>query len=230
MNMQNAQLSELKESIHSSLRFFFAGMENHPLLSNLSDNTLDASKYLSQKNSLSVFEKSIEKCTNCDLHASRTKFVFGYGNPSAKICFIGSQPSATDESHALPFQGEEGELLEKMIHAMGLQKENVYLMNIIKCRPAGDRKPHEAEIEACTKHALEQISLINPTCIVALGELAARTILRTNTSLSDLRVRTHFLNDATVIATHHPQDLLKNSSLKKAAWADLQLAMQVLKN
>ena len=170
----------------------------------------------------------LQNCTKCALHIGRSKLVFGMGNPKAKLCFVGTSPSQSDNQAGLPFQGERGELLTKMINAIQLQREDVYLLNIVKCRPPNNRNITHEEADACYPFLMEQFKLLSPLVIVTMGEMAAQILLRTDSPLSSLRGKTYMFENTKVFATHHPEELLKNPTLKRAAWDDLKLAKQSL--
>jgi len=173
-------------------------------------------------------------CQRCKLCSTRTHIVFGSGNPKAKLMFIGEGPGADEDLQGLPFVGKAGELLTKMISAMKLSREEVYIANIVKCRPPNNRPPQEDEIAACQAFLLKQIEAIAPQVICALGSFAAQTLLKTQTRISDLRGKFHDLNGSVttpaikVMPTFHPAYLLRNPAEKKKVWEDLQKIMQVL--
>lgn len=164
-------------------------------------------------------------CKRCNLCATRTHLVFGAGNARAELMFVGEGPGADEDMQGLPFVGKAGQLLTKMIGAMGLSREQVYIANIIKCRPPRNRNPQADEIAACRPFLDQQITAIQPRIICALGTFAAQTLLNTQTRISDLRGRFHDLNGVKVLPTFHPAYLLRNPGQKKWVWEDLQRIM-----
>lgn len=164
-------------------------------------------------------------CKRCNLCATRTHLVFGAGNARAELMFVGEGPGADEDMQGLPFVGKAGQLLTKMIEAMGLSREQVYIANIIKCRPPHNRNPQADEIAACRPFLDQQITAIQPRIICALGTFAAQTLLNTQTRISDLRGRFHDLNGVKVLPTFHPAYLLRNPGQKKRVWEDLQRIM-----
>ncbi len=173
-------------------------------------------------------EKSLEGCTRCKLHRGRKTVVFGSGSPRARLMFVGEGPGEQEDLQGLPFVGPAGQLLTKMIEAMKLKREDIYIANVVKCRPPMNRNPESDEIASCSPFLKRQIELINPEIIVALGTFAAQTLLQTTERISRLRGSIHTYNGKKLIATFHPSYLLRNPAEKKAAWADLQLVMREL--
>ena len=172
--------------------------------------------------------KPIEGCTLCKLHRTRKNIVFGSGPSKADLMFIGEGPGEEEDQQGVPFAGPAGQLLVKMIEAMGLRQEEVYITYVVKCRPPMNRSPEVDEIHECSSFLKEQISSVNPKVIVALGPFAAQTLLRTDQRMTQIRGKLHDFDKRKLIATFHPSYLLKNPSEKKAAWEDLKLAMQEL--
>jgi DNA polymerase len=174
--------------------------------------------------------KAVENCTACALHRSRTQTVFGVGNRSAEWLFIGEAPGAEEDRRGEPFVGRAGQLLNAMLRAIGLEREQVYITNILKSRPPKNRDPRPEEVAACTPFLRRQIALIKPRIIVALGRIAAQHLLNTDASLGRLRGRTHIYEDTRipVVATYHPAYLLRNPAGKAKAWQDLCFARRVI--
>ncbi len=168
------------------------------------------------------FFQQIKNCKNCDLGITRTKFVFGTGSENAKIMFVGEAPGKDEDLQGLPFVGRAGQLLNMMLLAIGLKREDVYIANVLKCRPPDNRDPKPEEIDKCEPYLLKQIELISPALIVALGRFSAISLLRTNTSLGEMRKIDHKYNNVPLIVTYHPAALLRNPLWKKSAWEDLQ--------
>lgn len=153
---------------------------------------------------LTEIRNDLGDCRRCKLHAGRTNIVFGVGNPDARLMFVGEGPGADEDEQGEPFVGRAGQLLTQIIKAMGLAREDVYIANVVKCRPPGNRNPEPDEIEACSPFLQAQIASIRPTVIVALGKFAAQTLLRTETPISRLRGQFHDLGGVAVMPTFHP--------------------------
>ena len=171
----------------------------------------------------------VAACQRCDLHATRTQTVFGVGNPSARWMFIGEAPGAEEDRQGEPFVGRAGQLLTAMIRALGFSREEVYIANVLKCRPSGNRDPKPEEVRACRAYLERQIELVSPTLIVAVGRIAAQTLLETDTPLAKLRGRVHGLGAGRrpLIVTYHPAYLLRSPGEKRKAWQDLLFAREV---
>ena len=168
-------------------------------------------------------------CTRCKLHAlGRQRVVFGVGNPDADLMFVGEAPGADEDIQGIPFVGRAGQLLTKMIEAINLRREDVYIANVIKCRPPGNRNPEPDEIEQCEPFLFQQIAAINPKVIVALGAFAAKTLLRSEESISRLRGHIYDFRGAKLIPTFHPSFLLRSPDRKRDAWEDLKRARALL--
>ena len=217
--------------ISRTFRYLFPELEEAAIFPQMKSNSVVQTEIKGelQRSSLLEQEKSLQHCTRCALYIGRTQLVFGEGNPNAKVCFIGGIPSDADNKSGKIFQGPAGELLSKMIQAMGLAREDVYLCNILKCRPPLGHQVCSAEIDTCQKFLRTQLQFIAPKFIIALGETAAQTLIRTDNPLSALRGKKFSNIDdsgATLFATHHPEELLQDPNLKRTAWDDLKLAMQ----
>jgi uracil-DNA glycosylase family 4 len=177
---------------------------------------------------LRAIQQDIGDCTRCGLYKGRNKLVFGDGDPNARLLFVGEGPGADEDAQGLPFVGRAGQLLNNMIAAMGLSRDQVYIANIVKCRPPQNRVPEPDEANTCAPFLFRQIDVIRPEVIVALGATAATYLLGAKSPLSALRGRTHQSRGAKLIVTYHPAYLLRDPRQKKEAWADLQLAMAEL--
>jgi uracil-DNA glycosylase family 4 len=167
-------------------------------------------------------------CTRCKLHSTRHKIVFGDGNPKADLVFVGEGPGADEDAQGLPFVGRAGKLLTQMIEAMGLQRKDVYICNVVKCRPPENRQPEEDEVHTCSPFLLRQIDTIAPKVIVCLGATAAKTLLQTNRGISQFRGEWLEFRGRKLLATYHPAYLLRNPPAKSEVWKDLQKVMAVL--
>ncbi|MBS1804735.1 MAG: uracil-DNA glycosylase [Acidobacteria bacterium] len=177
---------------------------------------------------LQLIREDIGDCTRCALHKGRNKIVFGDGNPEARLMFVGEGPGADEDAQGLPFVGRAGQLLNNMIGAMGLTREQVYIANVVKCRPPQNRTPEPDEANTCSPFLFRQIDTIKPEVIVALGATAATYLLGQRQPLAGLRGRVHSWRGSKLIVTYHPAFLLRDPRQKKEAWADLQIAMREL--
>ena len=178
---------------------------------------------------LAAHRADIGLCTRCKLAGlGRTQVVFGAGNPDADLMFVGEAPGADEDVQGVPFVGRAGQLLTKIIEAIGLGREEVYIANVIKCRPPQNRNPEPDEIETCEPFLFRQIEIIKPTVIVTLGKFAAQTLLRSEEPISRLRGRIFEYHGAKLIPTFHPAYLLRNPSSKREVWEDMKLAKKLL--
>lgn len=171
---------------------------------------------------LVFLREQVASCTECPLHQSRTNTVFGVGNPATKVLFIGEAPGRNEDMQGEPFVGRAGQLLNKILLAIELRREDVYITNILKCRPPDNRDPVESEVRCCEKYLVEQIELIKPGVICALGRIAAHWLLRTTAPLSALRLGEHSYQDIPILVTYHPAALLRNPNFKRGAWEDFK--------
>jgi len=177
---------------------------------------------------LRAIREDIGDCTRCALHQGRKNIVFGVGNAHAELMFVGEGPGADEDAKGEPFVGRAGQLLNKMIEAMGVKREDVYIANVVKCRPPDNRTPERDEMETCSPFLYRQIAAIGPKVIVALGATAAKALLNVNEPMGALRGRWHDFRGTKLIATYHPAYLLRDPRQKKETWKDLQLAMKEL--
>jgi uracil-DNA glycosylase len=177
---------------------------------------------------LHAIRQDIGDCTRCALHKGRNQLVFGDGDPNARLMFVGEGPGADEDAQGLPFVGRAGQLLNNMIAAMGLRRDQVYIANIVKCRPPQNRVPEPDEANTCAPFLFRQIDVIRPEVIVALGSTAATYLLGAKSPLSALRGRIHHARGIKLIVSYHPAYLLRDPRQKKEAWADLQIAMAEL--
>ncbi len=170
--------------------------------------------------------EELGECTRCKLHRHRTQIVFGVGNPKAGLVFVGEAPGADEDAQGEPFVGRAGQLLTKIIQAMGMQREDVYICNIIKCRPPNNRTPETEEILACQPFLVKQLQAIRPRFICALGGPAAQTLLRTKEPISRLRGKFYDFHGTPLLPTYHPAFLLRNPYEKKTVWEDMKLLLR----
>jgi uracil-DNA glycosylase family 4 len=172
---------------------------------------------------------AVSGCTKCGLHKTRTQTVFGVGDENADWMLIGEAPGAEEDRLGDPFVGQAGKLLDNMLAAIGLSRqENVYIANVLKCRPPGNRNPTPEEVEQCTPHLLKQIELIRPKLILAMGRFAAQTLLDSDASIASLRGRVHRYAGVPLIVTYHPAYLLRTLEDKAKAWEDLVFARRTM--
>lgn len=180
---------------------------------------------------LDAIRADLGDCTRCPLHEKRLNIVFGEGNPHARLMFIGEGPGADEDRQGRPFVGKAGQLLTRMIKAMNLDRSEVYIANVVKCRPPGNRTPHRQEMDTCFPFLEAQIAAINPSAIVALGKTAASALLTSDEPISRMRGRFHDRKGIPLMPTYHPSFLLREESERKykaEAWADLKEVMALL--
>jgi DNA polymerase len=194
---------------------------------NVKGDTISNENKVDQLNEVANLAHTCEKCT---LSQTRKNVVFGVGNPNARLMFVGEGPGADEDRKGEPFVGRAGQLLDKMIVAMKFQREDVYIANIVKCRPPDNRNPLPIEVTECFPYLYQQIEIIEPDVIVALGLVAATNLLKIDTTVSVklLRERVHNLNGRPMVVTYHPAALLRSSKFKAPAWQDLQYVMKML--
>jgi uracil-DNA glycosylase len=177
---------------------------------------------------LRIIQREIGDCTRCGLSRGRNKIVFGDGDPHARLMFVGEGPGADEDAQGLPFVGRAGQLLNNMIAATGLTRQQVYIANIVKCRPPQNRTPEPEEANTCAPFLFQQIDVVRPEVLVALGSTAATYLLGVKSALSGLRGRLHNCRGTKLVVTYHPAYLLRDPRQKKEAWQDLKLAMAEL--
>jgi DNA polymerase len=178
---------------------------------------------------LEEMRPAVESCTKCGLASTRTNVVFGQGNPHAKLVFVGEAPGADEDAQGLAFVGRAGQLLTKIIESIKLDRSEVFICNILKCRPPGNRAPTSIEIECCIPYLREQLDAIRPRIICALGNSAAQTLLNTKSPMNRMRGRFHDFDDAILMPTYHPAALLRNPQYKRGVWEDIQMIQEELK-
>ena len=189
------------------------------------DNQTSAATVAEQ---LLELDAQVKACTECDLHRGRKNTVFGKGNPATRVMFIGEGPGREEDLKGEPFVGRSGQLLTKMIAAIDLERADVYITNIVKCRPPDNRDPQESEVRCCEKYLTAQIDVIEPRIICALGRVAAHWLLKTKESLSALRNSDNSYHETPVLVTYHPAALLRNPNLKKGAWEDFKKLRDII--
>lgn len=186
-----------------------------------------ATEEISTAATLEILRDEVAACTKCDeLATTRTQTVFGVGNPHARLCFLGEAPGADEDRLGEPFVGKGGQLLNKILEACGLKREDVYILNVIKCRPPGNRNPTPQEAENCRPYLLRQLELIQPEFICCLGAVAAQNLLQTTDAIGKLRGKVHDYHGFQVVCTYHPAYLLRNPAAKKFTWDDMKLLMR----
>lgn len=175
---------------------------------------------------LATLQSEVEQCTACtELAETRNKTVFGVGSPEARLCLLGEAPGANEDKQGEPFVGRAGQLLDKILEACTLSRQDVYILNVIKCRPPGNRNPASEEVTNCRSFFERQLDIIQPEFICCLGSVAAQNLLDTTESIGRLRGRLHDWNGIQVLATYHPAYLLRNPSAKAEVWKDMQFLM-----
>ncbi len=186
-------------------------------------------KKIDKNELLNGIREELGDCQRCPLAKTRTNLVFGAGNPDTVLMFVGEAPGRDEDREGIPFIGRAGQLLTKIIQAINMTREQVYITNILKCRPPNNRNPETEEIERCYPFLQQQIKVIQPRIICALGAFAAQTLLQTKTPIGRLRGRGHpFNKHSLVVPTYHPAFLLRNPNKKRDVWEDMQLVMKLL--
>lgn len=171
---------------------------------------------------LDSLNSKICTCLKCSLGSTRTKFVFGVGNPKADLVLVGEAPGADEDLQGEPFVGRAGQLLNKILEAINFKREDVFICNILKCRPPNNREPQPEEIALCEPYLWKQLELLQPKLILCLGRVAAQALLKTNESLTSLRGRVHDYRGTKLMVTYHPAALLRNPNWKRPTWEDVQ--------
>jgi DNA polymerase len=177
---------------------------------------------------LTAVRADLGECTRCKLHETRTNIVFGVGNPGARLMFVGEAPGADEDRKGEPFVGRAGQLLDRIIAAMGLRRDEVYIANVLKCRPPNNRNPEPDEVNECRPFLLRQIEAVSPEVLVALGAPAAQTLLDTQAPIGRLRGRYWRVEGIDLMPTYHPAYLLRNPAKKREVWEDMQQVMERL--
>jgi DNA polymerase len=178
---------------------------------------------------LAALAATVAACTRCRLAEGRTKVVFGSGNPAAELMFVGEGPGADEDRQGLPFVGAAGELLTRIIQAIEMTRDEVYIANVVKCRPPGNRDPQPDEVSACRGYLEKQIALVRPRILVALGRVAAQTLLGNDAPIGRLRGQWFKVQGIPTMVTYHPAALLRNPALKRPTWEDMQQVRDLLR-
>jgi DNA polymerase len=230
--MNNALKEEFLEIIKDLKGFLFylkeIGIEYVPISSNfIAHNPFDPQTQSPEK-FLQNLREEIGDCRRCKLYKGRTQIVFGVGNPETGLVFVGEAPGRDEDLQGEPFVGDAGQLLTKIIESMGLKRQDVYIANVVKCRPLNNRNPEPDEIESCEPFLLKQLAIIKPRVICALGTFAAQTLLKTKEKISLLRGNFYSYHDIKVMPTFHPAYLLRNPGDKRLVWEDMKKIMKEL--
>lgn len=195
----------------------------------MSDDPQPVPVFSSASEALKAVREDLGDCVRCKLHRlGRTQIVFGVGNPNADLMFVGEAPGADEDLQGEPFVGRAGQLLTKIIEAIGLKREDVYIANVLKCRPPNNRNPEPDEVAHCEPFLLRQIDIIKPKVIVALGKFAAQSLLKTTAPITRLRGREYKYRDAILMPTYHPAYLLRTPSAKREVWEDMKRVKALL--
>jgi uracil-DNA glycosylase family 4 len=203
--------------------------DSGPVAERTPGSTIVVPLFANQSEALAGIRTDIGDCTRCKLHTlGRQQVVFGVGNPDADLMFVGEAPGADEDIQGEPFVGRAGQLLTKIIEAIELRREDVYIANVIKCRPPQNRNPEPDEVETCEPFLFRQIDVIKPKVIVALGKFGAQTLLRTLDPISKLRGRVFDYRGSKLVPTFHPAYLLRNPSSKREVWEDMKLVKRLL--
>ena len=183
---------------------------------------------IDKKAALATLRQELGDCKRCGLHKGRTKIVFGAGNPEARLVFVGEGPGQQEDESGIPFVGRAGELLDKIISAIGLKRDDVYICNIVKCRPPDNRDPQPQETGICGPFMMRQLEIISPEVVVCLGRPSAQYVLDTSRPIGKLRGHFHDMGGMRVMPTFHPAYLLRNESAKRPVWEDMKLVRDAL--
>jgi len=189
-------------------------------------NVLSEEESKSSSKKLALLAETAKECRKCRLAETRLNFVYGEGNPSAELVVIGEAPGAEEDASGRPFVGRSGQLLDKILQAAGFARQEVYICNILKCRPPGNRNPLQDEIKSCMPWLLEQLQIVKPKVILILGKVAANTIFENQLSLGSMRGKVTKWKEYDCFITYHPAALLRNPDWKRGCWEDIQLMMR----
>jgi len=195
----------------------------------IEDPQSSKSNVIIPKMTLRDIREELGDCQRCNLCSTRNNIVFGEGHENARLVFVGEAPGGEEDKQGRPFVGRAGQLLTRIVEAMGLSRKDVYICNILKCRPPQNRNPRPEEIQVCEPFLIKQLEAIQPTVICALGTFAAKTLLKKDVPISQLRGRFHAYQGIQLMPTYHPAYLLRNPGAKKQVWQDVQMIMELLK-
>lgn len=213
-------------ALYSILKYWrSAGLKNLPIYEIEEEDSIDPEL---KRKELESLNEEFKNCQNCSLSGQRLNVVFGSGNPNADLFFIGSAPYKEDDKLGLPFQGETGELLDRMFQKMGFKREELYLSTLVKCRPENDRNPNNDEISSCLSILTKQIQLVQPKIICTLGSLASSHLLNSKDPIARIRGKIKFWNKIPVMPTFHPAYLLKKKAARKDVWQDMLIVLEQL--
>lgn len=227
--MENG-IKDLLEEVENHLNYQkMMGVTEVPKSEVLSLKFKPLNNNTNKQKTLGEIRTEIGDCKRCKLCKARTNIVFGVGNPNAELMFIGEGPGADEDEQGEPFVGRAGQLLTKIIIAMGLKREDVYIANCVKCRPPNNRAPEPDELDTCMPFLMKQIDAIKPKIIVCLGATAAKDVLKTEVPISKLRGKFLDWNGYKLMPTFHPAFLLRNPNMKRPVWEDMQVVMKELK-
>lgn len=219
---------DLKRELAEQLKFFAGMGVTHLRIEAPVTKPQEDQETGEDRLTLDNVRQELGECTRCPLHSRRKNIVFGTGSPEADLMFVGEAPGADEDEEGLPFVGRAGQLLTKIIAAIGLTREQVYIANILKCRPPENRDPQPPEVASCEPFLFRQIEVIQPMIIVALGKYAAQTLLRSETAISKLRGQFFEYRGSRLMPTFHPSYLLRNPSAKREVWEDMKLVRSTL--
>jgi len=217
----NALIDEFQHSLRTMSAAGWRGFDCSP-------QTLDRVRAWTRPDALAGIRADLGDCRRCKLCATRTTIVFGEGNPQARLVFVGEGPGAEEDRQGLPFVGEAGQLLTRIIEAITLSRNQVYICNVVKCRPPGNRNPESDEIAACRPFLQRQLAAIGPEFVCALGAIAAQTLLDTKEPITRLRGRFFTMGAGQVLCTYHPAYLLRNPAKKADVWEDMKMLMRAM--
>jgi len=223
-------MSEMNESLRSYYLDAMGIQQWRPRSADLLEETDSGDLSASAMDNWKVLQARVAGCTKCALHSSRTQTVFGVGNRQADWMIIGEAPGAEEDKHGEPFVGRAGQLLNAMLAALGLKRETVYIANILKCRPPDNRDPRPEEVTACEGYLQQQVALLKPRLILAVGGVAAKNLLKTDLAVGKLRGKRHEYGDTGIplVVTYHPAYLLRSPREKRKSWQDLKFARDIL--
>ena len=222
-----------REQLTEHLRFFEElggdGVSRDPVWRRRAPEMPDsAASRATAVETLDAIRSDLGECTRCVLHAGRTMLVFGVGNPDADLVFVGEAPGRDEDLQGVPFVGRAGQLLTKIIASIGLTRDEVYIANVVKCRPPGNRNPEPGEVQTCEPFLFRQLDVIRPTVVVALGAFAIHTLLGTDQAISRLRGQIFEYRGAKLVATFHPAYLLRSPDRKRDVWEDMKKVRALL--